>query len=141
MLKRFGLVAIATVMMLVQGQQEYELEELTTLFDEVTKDWGLLTMRSAAKTDLKQLNGLYIDITQKASDLWKDKTSMIEIKAMANNIISLRNKAGQNLTLEFEAGSQGQNEGGYFVDFKHKKEPDSDMGQSKKEKKFGDDIK
>jgi len=53
---------------------------------------------------------------------------MIEIKAIANNLITLRNKDGEILTLYFEAASQGQNEGGFYVDFTVKREPDSDMG-------------
>jgi len=66
---------------------------------------------------------------------------MIEIKAIANNLITLRNKEGGNLTLYFEAASQGQNEGGFYVDFTVKREPDSDMGKKEKKKAFGDDIK
>jgi len=62
---------------------------------------------------------------------------MIEIKAMADNVITMRNKKGANLTLTLVLGSQGNSEYGYFVDFKVKKVPGASMGEKKKKKHFG----
>ena len=54
---------MATLALVVQGQQDAaQMDQLATLFDDVSRDWALLNMRDAAKKDLEeQLSGMYIN--------------------------------------------------------------------------------
>ena len=71
----------------------------------------------------------------------KDKANIVEITALARNQIFFRNKKGDNLTLLYQPGSQGQNEQGYYVDFKIKKALSFELEGKNKTKKYGWNMK